>query len=126
MKKVKGYWTDENKNSWDADIYTEEEALEASSTMAGCRKCLNCISCMNCISCRNCRACLNCRHSQHCLSCRDSRKCVSCRNCISCRNCRACLNIEHCRGYRYGRPGLDSRICFFPKNKQKLSFKIKY
>ena len=49
MKKIDGYWIDENGNRW--NDCSKERAKELSSSM---------INCYNCRNCHNCHYCHNC------------------------------------------------------------------
>ena len=79
MKKINGFWVDENNNSWDCRSYSEEDAIKYSETLINC---INCINCSNCINCRNCSNCSNCSY------------CSDCSNCSNCSNCSGCSSFE--------------------------------
>lgn len=42
MKLINNRWVDENNNSWDANINTEESAQKKSNTMKNCSDCSEC------------------------------------------------------------------------------------
>lgn len=45
MKKLYGYWVDENNNRWYYGIYTEEQAEKYSGSLIGCSGCRDCSYC---------------------------------------------------------------------------------
>ena len=51
MEKINGFWTDANRNRWDLNDYTEEQAIKLSGNL------INCYDCLNCRYCRDCRGC---------------------------------------------------------------------
>ena len=100
MKQINGYWTDENNNRWDIEIYTEEQAKKYSKSLVNCHNCDDCSYCCDCRSCNNCRYCDNCRNCRNCRNCYDCRNCeycVDCRYCNDCSNCRYCNKCCDCR-----------------------------
>ena len=48
MKKIKNRWSDENNNSWNAYLETEESALIKSKSLTGCSDCFGCSECSDC------------------------------------------------------------------------------
>lgn len=42
MKQENGYYIDENKNKWDCDIYTEDQAQKYSESLINCFNCSDC------------------------------------------------------------------------------------
>jgi hypothetical protein len=44
-------WWDDNKNSWSAEIETEESAKLKSDSLVNCYSCYSCESCKSCTSC---------------------------------------------------------------------------
>lgn len=62
-------------NSWDANIYSQEEAEKHSITLK------NCNNCFNCRSCRSCRSCSDCSYCRYCSDCSDCNSCSYCRYC---------------------------------------------
>jgi hypothetical protein len=124
MKQINGYWTDENNNRWDTEIYTEGQAEKFSKSLVDCHNCRNCSYCYNCNYCDNCQNCIDCRNCDNCHACRNCRNChgcdycdycdscydcdychncrncYSCRNCINCRNCYSCDNCNYCNNCR--------------------------
>lgn len=83
MELRNGFWVDGHNNKWDADLYSEKEVLKCSTTLTGCRDCINC---SYCIDCSRCNSCFNC------AGCRD------CSNCSSCRDCSYCDDYSFCNG----------------------------
>jgi len=73
MKKIDGYWVDENNNSWHAKNRTEEQAVKYSESLVDCINCVDCTNCRGCIGCTNCIKCVGC------VDCRDCKECVDCR-----------------------------------------------
>jgi hypothetical protein len=45
MKKINNSWYDENNNSWNADVETEESAQVKSNTLINCSGCSDCRGC---------------------------------------------------------------------------------
>ena len=84
MKKVNGFWTDENNNKWDCDYYTKERAIQLSKTLINCRDCRDCLDCSDCRYCSNCLDCSDCRNCSNCLDCSDCSNCSDCRYCSDC------------------------------------------
>ena len=62
MEQINGYWTDENNNRWDTEIYTEEAAEKFSKSLVNCYNCYSCYNCRNCQNCDYCDNCRNCRN----------------------------------------------------------------
>ena len=58
MKKVKGFWVDENENRWDCKKYSLDKAIELSKSLIKCYNCNNCENCQYCHSCFDCISCL--------------------------------------------------------------------
>lgn len=57
MKKINNKWCDENENSWNANIETEESALLKSKSLNDCRGCSDCNDCSDCRYCSDCSDC---------------------------------------------------------------------
>lgn len=87
MKKINGYWIDENNNKWDCNFYSEEKAIELSKTL---------IYCDNCFNCSYCSSCRYCHYCHYCDYCRDCSGCNDCNICHSCHHCSYCIG---CHGY---------------------------
>ena len=87
VKLVDGYWTDENSNVWNSEIYTESQAIVNSASLINCKNCINCDSCDSCNSCDSCYSCYSCNSCDSCRSCRFCNSCYSCNSCDSCRCC---------------------------------------
>lgn len=108
LKKINGYWMDENNNRWDTKIYTKEQAEKFSKSLVDCYNCYNCDNCYNCRycdycnnchNCHQCSYCGNCRYSSNCYNCYDCRYCDYCNNCnysYHCRNCYHCCDCDYC------------------------------
>jgi len=69
MKKIENLWVDENYNRWNANVWTEEEALDFSYSLINCKHCLNCKNCSNCQDCKDCRCCRGCTNCINCQRC---------------------------------------------------------
>lgn len=93
MKKINNYWTDENNNIWNADIYTKKEAQEYSESL------INCSDCSDCSDCRGCRDCRYCSDCYDCHGCNDCHGSSYCRDCSDCYDCSGCSYCRGCRGY---------------------------
>ena len=100
MKQINGYWTDENNNRWDIEIYTEEQAENFSKSLVNCRNCYNCHDCRNCRNCHDCRNCCDCCDCDYCYNCCYCRNCRCCNNCYNCCYCRNCRNCDYCHDCR--------------------------
>ena len=74
MKKVNNKWYDNNNNSWDCSVYTEEQAEGWSKTLVGCNYCHNCTDCNNCNNCTDCYNCDNCHNCDNCDNCNNWNK----------------------------------------------------
>ena len=64
MKNANSLWTDENNNSWNQAIYTEEQAMVYSKSLincVGCTDCIDCIDCKDCVGCTGCEGCTYCK-----------------------------------------------------------------
>jgi hypothetical protein len=94
MTKIDGYWTDNNNNTWNCDVYTEGQAIKNSASL------INCIDCIDCRGCGSCRGCRDCRGCGSCRGCRGCRGCIGCRDCIDCTGCGSCSGCSGCRGCR--------------------------
>jgi len=94
MKKIDGFYVDENNNKWSTEVETLETATAKSKTLIGCRDCSDCRYCSNCSNCSDCRYCRYCSYCSSCSSCRD---CSSCSDCRYCSNCSSCSD---CSGYK--------------------------
>jgi hypothetical protein len=57
MKNISNRWYDENNNSWDADIESEESALLKSKILSDCSYCSYCSDCSRCSRCTGCSDC---------------------------------------------------------------------
>ena len=99
MKKVNNKWYDNNNNSWDCSLYTEEQAEKWSKTLVDCSYCNNCYNCYNCRNCQHCRNCRNCRNCSNCNNCNYCNSCNYCNYCRSCDNCRHCYNCNNCNNW---------------------------
>ena len=55
-------------NSWNADLYSQDEAEKCAGTLKNCNNCFNCSSCSDCSDCSSCSYCSSCRS---CRSCSD-------------------------------------------------------
>ena len=54
MKKINGYWVDENGNKWNCCLYDEETAVRYSKILINRTDCEDCryfIRCTNCTDC---------------------------------------------------------------------------
>ena len=91
MELINNYWTDENNNRWNSEIYTKERAEKYSNSLINCNNCRDCRDCRDCSYCRNCR---NCRDSSYCSYCRN------CRNCSDCSYCRDCSDCSYCQNFK--------------------------
>lgn len=87
MKKIDGYWVDENGNRW--NDCSKERAKELSSSMINC---YNCNNCCGCHYCHNCHYCDNCRNCHNCWGCQYCRVCQDCEDCWDCRGCQKYTN----------------------------------
>lgn len=54
MNSASQYWWDDNKNRWNKDKYTYEEALKASESLENCKMCVDCENCKNSGKCVRC------------------------------------------------------------------------
>jgi hypothetical protein len=68
-------WVDDNNNSWDADIYTQELAEKCSKSLTNCSYCSRCSRCSDCSGCSGCSGC------SHCSDCSDCSGCSHCSGC---------------------------------------------
>ena len=66
-----GYWVDAANNKWSTQVYTKQEALEASESLNNCKGCINCSDCINCVDCIDCHTCVNCTKCDSCMQCKD-------------------------------------------------------
>ena len=96
MKKVNGYFIDENNNKWSEKKFTMEEALHLSGTLTDCTNCVNCTNCINCVNSTNCINCTNCFY------------CIDCIDCNSCTIC-ACCNGFKSNPNRYAKKNLGNK-----------------
>jgi hypothetical protein len=60
MKLINNRWYDENNNSWNADIETEESSLKKSKSLIYCSDCSDCSYCSDCRGCSDCSYCRGC------------------------------------------------------------------
>lgn len=93
MKKIDGYYVDENGNKWSENLFSEEKAIKFSETMVGCRECTDCEDCRDCSFCTNCT---NCDYCDYCNNCVDCINCTSCINCVTCNACSDCDDCKEC------------------------------
>lgn len=93
MKKVNGYWVDENENKWYANSCSKKQAEEFSKTLIDC---VGCRDCRNCVGCQDCNGCTGSNYCQHCTSCHGCISCSWCSHCFNCRNCNDCIRCEKC------------------------------
>ncbi len=98
MKKIDGYWIDENGNRW--NDCSKERAKELSSSMINCYNCDNCWDCRNCHYCHDCWDCRNCHYCDNCYNCDNCHNCHNCNNCDNCRDCWNCDNCDNCHNCR--------------------------
>lgn len=75
MKLIDNRWVDDNNNSWNADIETEESVQKKSNTLLDCSNCSDCSDCINCTYCSDCTKCSNCTWCSSCSSCSDCSDC---------------------------------------------------
>jgi len=116
MKDINNYWVDENNNSWDSEMHTEEEAEAYSNSLVYCTNCTNCIDCSDCSDCSDCVACTNC------INCRDCENCSYCRYCINCTYCIDGINYIDCIGlYRLQKSQVEKKASV---NAMEIKYKI--
>ena len=124
MKQINGYWTDENNNRWNTEIYTEEQAEKCSKSLVNC---YNCCNCRYCRYCSNCRCCVNCDYCRYCSGCCDCDNGYDCRCCVDCNDCRYCNDCRHCcycHYCRYCRYCCDCHGCYnYKQNPQRYTTK---
>jgi hypothetical protein len=92
MRKVNGYWVDENYNAWDCKLFTEEQANEESFKLTNCHKCINCTDCDRCDGCFDCHSCAGCNNCIGCSNCNGCVYCFFCDNCGYCHFCKECIS----------------------------------
>jgi len=81
-------------NSWNADLYSQDEAEKSAGTLKNCNNCFNCSDCRSCSDCSDCSYCSYCNS---CSYCSDCRSCSDCSYCSSCRSCSSCSSCSYCR-----------------------------
>ena len=96
MESLEGRWYDENRNSWDQEKYSKEEACAASRSLTNCYDCHDCHNCHNCYNLHECRYCFSCHSCHDCFRCHDCHHCYSCHNCHDCHRCHDCHNCYDC------------------------------
>ena len=101
MKKLNGYWTDQDDNKWNCNIYTEEQAIKWSKTLTNCKNCINCRSCYSCNYCDSCYSCNHCNHCNYCNYCDPCNHCNHCNYCNYCNYCDSCNSCNYCNHCNY-------------------------
>jgi hypothetical protein len=71
-------WADSRGNKWSKQMYTKEEAEQASASLIDCSHCFNCTECTDCSVCQDCHKCISCTN---CVSCKDVWKSKGCKDC---------------------------------------------
>lgn len=110
MRKINGFWVDDNNNRWNAHMYTETEAAEVAKTLTNCTDCTDCRDCLNCTYCRNC---VECDHCIDCVCCTRCLECIDCTNCTRCLGCNHCENCARCSTCRYCSSCEDCNYCSY-------------
>lgn len=100
LKKINEYWTDENNNRWDTEIYTKEQAKTFSKSLINCYNCYNCMNCNNCFNCNYCDNCRNCGYCNNCHYCNNCENCYYCYYCSNCHDCHSCRYCNDCYNYK--------------------------
>jgi hypothetical protein len=117
MKLINNRWVDANKNSWSADIETEESSTLKSKSLINCSGCSSCSRCSDCYGCSGCFDCYSCSGCFDCYSCSGCSSCYSCSRCSDCSDCSGCYGCYRCSGcseyknnpQRYITPFIGSR-----------------
>ncbi len=94
MKQINNKWVDKNNNSWDCDVYTQEQAKKLSKTLINCSDCLNCSYCSRCFRCSNCFDCSDCFGCSNCSRCSGCSGCSRCFGCSDCSGCSGCSDFK--------------------------------
>lgn len=101
QKEIKGiqYWVEENTNNrWEVRRWaTQEDAVQAASTLVNCTDCADCTNCIACYNCTDCTECFECSACDDCISCircTDCTRVMDCINCHVCAKCKGCLNLN--------------------------------
>ena len=93
VKKICGYWVDQNGNRWEAAIYSKKEAEES-----GLESSKNCTNCFHSEYLENCIDCNDCDDCSYCVECTDCQKSSNLNNCTGCVSCVNCDCLEDQRG----------------------------
>jgi hypothetical protein len=83
-------WKDEFNNSWDAMVFSKNQAQKAADSLTDCHDCKNCFGCTNCVYCTNCVNCDSCERCIDCAGCENCSYCINCKDCIECTECECC------------------------------------
>ena len=94
MEKLNGFWVDKNRNRWNCDLHTEDEAQNRSNTMIHCYDCVDCSHCSDCSYCSYCSNCSGCSGCSSCKGCSNCLDCSSCSRCSRCSRCKGCSGFE--------------------------------
>ena len=85
LSEDKKWWIDKNKNRWQAEKYSQEEAKACSATLVNCERCVNSAQLINC------KRCVDCIHCNNCVDCVECIRCYDCQECYQCKWCDECI-----------------------------------